>query len=204
MSKQIKIEKQKQMTEEQRALAMENKRLAMHMANKYRYSGVPVEDLEQEALLATCSAALYFDEQRDCLFSTFATKCIVVALSKFVREFLYQSCQPGGANVRKDTMGTIRENSPGDDGTTDMGEAFDMPSDEEDRRQEKMAEAVRFLMDGLSERERQIICGRWGLEGDPMSFAYLEKKTGMTYATLRRCYNAAMSKMRERAKVYNI
>ncbi len=50
-----------------------NHRLVFSVVNKYRYSGVPLEDLVQEGFLGLIAAADKFDYRRNCRFSTVAT-----------------------------------------------------------------------------------------------------------------------------------
>lgn len=50
-----------------------NHRLVFSVVNKYRYSGVPLEDLIQEGFLGLIQAADKFDYRRNCRFSTVAT-----------------------------------------------------------------------------------------------------------------------------------
>jgi len=50
-----------------------NHRLVFSVVNKYRYSGVPLEDLVQEGFLGLITAADKFDYRRGCRFSTVAT-----------------------------------------------------------------------------------------------------------------------------------
>lgn len=50
-----------------------NHRLVFSVVNKYRYSGVPLEDLVQEGFMGLIQAADKFDYRRNCRFSTVAT-----------------------------------------------------------------------------------------------------------------------------------
>ncbi len=50
-----------------------NHRLVFSVVNKYRYSGVPLEDLIQEGFMGLIQAADKFDYRRNCRFSTVAT-----------------------------------------------------------------------------------------------------------------------------------
>lgn len=50
-----------------------NHRLVFSVVNKYRYSGVPQEDLIQEGFMGLIQAADKFDYRRNCRFSTVAT-----------------------------------------------------------------------------------------------------------------------------------
>ncbi len=50
-----------------------NHRLVFSVVNKYRYSGVPQEDLIQEGFMGLIQAADKFDFRRNCRFSTVAT-----------------------------------------------------------------------------------------------------------------------------------
>ena len=50
-----------------------NHRLVFSVVNKYRHSGVPLEDLVQEGFLGLIQAADKFDHRRNCRFSTVAT-----------------------------------------------------------------------------------------------------------------------------------
>lgn len=50
-----------------------NHRLVFSVVNKYRYSGVPQEDLVQEGFMGLIQAADKFDYRRNCRFSTVAT-----------------------------------------------------------------------------------------------------------------------------------
>jgi RNA polymerase primary sigma factor len=59
--------------EARQTLSDANHRLVFSVVNKYRYSGVPLEDLVQEGFLGLIQAADKFDFRRNCRFSTVAT-----------------------------------------------------------------------------------------------------------------------------------
>lgn len=70
-------------------LVTANLRLAMSIANGYRYRGLPLEDLIQEANLGLMRAAEKFDFRRGFKFSTYATnwirQCITRSLADTLR-----------------------------------------------------------------------------------------------------------------------
>ncbi|MBI2299209.1 MAG: sigma-70 family RNA polymerase sigma factor [Armatimonadetes bacterium] len=59
--------------EARRRLIDANHRLVFSVVNRYRHSGVPLEDLVQEGFLGLIQAADKFDHRRGCRFSTVAT-----------------------------------------------------------------------------------------------------------------------------------
>lgn len=59
--------------EARRILIDANHRLVYSVVNRYRHSGVPLEDLIQEGFLGLIAAADKFDYRRNCRFSTVAT-----------------------------------------------------------------------------------------------------------------------------------
>ena len=67
-------------------LVTANLRLAISLAHKYRYSGLPLEDLIQEANIGLMRAAERFDFRRGFKFSTYATWWIRQGMSRSVQD----------------------------------------------------------------------------------------------------------------------
>jgi RNA polymerase primary sigma factor len=67
-------------------LVTANLRLAISLAHKYRYSGLPLEDLIQEANIGLMRAAERFDFRRGFKFSTYATWWIRQGISRSVQD----------------------------------------------------------------------------------------------------------------------
>jgi len=67
-------------------LVTANLRLAISLAYKYRYSGLPLEDLIQEANIGLMRAAERFDFRRGFKFSTYATWWIRQGMSRSVQD----------------------------------------------------------------------------------------------------------------------
>ncbi|MDB5747666.1 MAG: rpoD [Massilia sp.] len=67
-------------------LVTANLRLAISLAQKYRYSGLPLADLIQEANIGLMRAAERFDFRRGFKFSTYATWWVRQAISRSVQD----------------------------------------------------------------------------------------------------------------------
>lgn len=63
----------------------ENLAFATYMADKYRNTGVPFDDLKQIALLGLWKASLTYDEDRGSKFSTYAGRCIQNEINMHLR-----------------------------------------------------------------------------------------------------------------------
>lgn len=67
-------------------MAVANLKLVFHLANKYRYSGEPLDDLTQEGNLGLLKAIERFDWRRGFKFSTYATWWIRQQLWRYVAD----------------------------------------------------------------------------------------------------------------------
>lgn len=82
------VKRMEQGDEKARQLLIEaNQRLVYSVANRYRHSGVPLEDLIQEGFIGLIRAVDTFDRRRRCRFSTHAMIWIRSAVLQAIQQF---------------------------------------------------------------------------------------------------------------------
>ena len=158
----------------QQKIVEENIGFAMNMGKHYgslaAARGVSVEDLQQEACLALCTAAQKYDPKRNVSFVTFA----------------YNYC-------RKNIQNFISASSTNENITYDLELCGGIIDDHDNKESTYMV--VDKLLDILSKRERLIICKVYGINCEIKRFADIGHELGLTSQHVHHIYEKAMSKM---------
>jgi RNA polymerase sigma factor (sigma-70 family) len=192
-----------------------NLTFVVRVAKEYRNLGVPFEDLLNEGNLGLIEAARRFDPERGTRFITWAVwwirKHILRAVSTdsgVVRVPEYHSrrarrlAQTERAAHMPRRAGVVSLDRGGDDG--EPGEPLhrrlldpDAPNAELDLLQREAIRLVGEAVRALTERERTVICGRFGLEGGaPRALQEIGAEMGLSRERVRQIENRAKSRLR--------
>ncbi len=171
-----------QLTEGQRQLVKGNITFAQNMGAKYARlgltKGIPCHDLQQEACMGLCIAAMRYDPGKGISFRTYA----------------YDWC-------RKYVLSCI-SNEDYVDGDADM--VCDV-TDDDDSAWHSL-DCIEPLLDVLSPKERKVICYIYGIPqrghkpSEPKDFDSISVLMHLHTRTVHRIYNQAMVKMEENYK----
>ncbi len=223
-----------------KALVSANLPLVASLAREYAGRGVPVLDLIQEGSIGLLTAARKFDYTYNCRFSTYATKWIRQAITRYLITY------SGIIRVPEYTLGKIqkvvktrealakklgREPEPeeiaagcgmeGDkiakllslvpevcsldapigvekqDALQDILEDVQSPEPQQALVRQELKQTLDSLMESLTQRQKQVIMLRYGLEGDsPMSLEQTGKLLGISKERARQVEKEAMDKLR--------
>lgn len=113
-------------------LIVEYTSLAYSIAYSYRDRGVPLEDLQQEALLGILAAANHYREDCGAKFSTYATYWI----KKYVIQAIAAECGISSQTVELDAMPVPDAVMPSVQSSAEVSEALSLPSDMPDLEKE--------------------------------------------------------------------
>lgn len=131
-------------SDERELLVSKNLRIAYFLARKFDGHGMELEDLEQEAALGLCAAALVFDpaEYPSANFGTYARD--------YVKRYLTEAV---ARHVRFQALSL----------------SYDVPDACPSAAQDRMVSEVWDALEILSPRERMVVVRRFGLDGGPPS-----------------------------------
>ena len=158
----------------QQKIVEENIGFAMNMGKHYgslaAARGVSVEDLQQEACWALCTAAQKYDPKRDVSFVTFAYNYC----RKSIQNFISASRISENATCNFELCEGIIDNPENKESTYHI---------------------VEKLLNILNKRERLIICKVYGINYEIKKFADIGRELGLSSQRVHQIYEKAMSKM---------
>jgi RNA polymerase primary sigma factor len=179
-----------------------NLKLVISVAKGYQGLGLTLDDLIQEGNIGLCIAAQMYDVSRGTMFTTCALQYIVkyitqaitdkgrvVRLPKHMTDTAYLAVSMD-ASLGSDEDGNDKclLDTFASDSRTDKGTDI-----------EAIKHTIKVLMKGLDERERNIICGLFGLGCTEVSAYTLAKRYGLTEERVRQIKVAAIEKMAQLA-----
>ena len=186
-------------------------------AMRFRFCGVPLEDLKQEAYYGLCLARTQFDPTQGASFKTYATFIIRRNLCSAVERYgcpmripkeereavKFLSLDRGFDEEEGDRMGFQLADAAwnGDmyseaNGSWDLetrSPLLDEPDNEEDCRE--VEGVVKELLAILTPREQQVVELLCGLKGDPLSTSAVGKEIQVSPARVRQIFQVALKKM---------
>ena len=186
-------------------------------AMRFRFCGVPLEDLKQEAYYGLCLARTQFDPTQGASFKTYATFIIRRNLCSAVERYgcpmripkeereavKFLSLDRGFNEEEGDRMGFQLADAAwnGDmyseaNGSWDLemrSPLLDEPDNEEDCRE--VEGVVKELLSILTPREQQVVELLCGLKGDPLSTSAVGKEIQVSPARVRQIFQVALKKM---------
>ena len=188
------------------ALVVAHGRLVLSSARRYRAFGLPLEDLVQEGNLGLLEAARRFDPAFGVRFAGYAAFWVRYAIEQYIRRNLSvvrpgrgQRGDAGSARNRVLPDESLNETVPGLESERQTLLEDPGPGPEESMASiETGAQRSALLADallGLSEREREIVVGRW-LSDKRVRLARLGDQLGVTAERVRQIELAALRKIR--------
>lgn len=164
----------KELNDQKRALVMQNIGFADKLAKNFNYMGVEAEDLQQEARLAMCQAALRFDPEMGVKFSTFSVKYINGALVYFIKKYGHPSYLRENQRVFY-TILSLDEDLSGDDDddVITLSDVISSDYDGEAAERERIMDRVDEAMCCLTDEERELIESFYAFSGDKDALEHL-------------------------------
>jgi RNA polymerase sigma-32 factor len=185
-------------------LVVAHGRLVLSSARRYRAFGLPLEDLVQEGNLGLLEAARRFDVAFGVRFASYAAFWVRYAIEQYIRRNL-SVVRPGrgrGAGAARSRVlpdESLNETVPGVDSERQTLIEDPGPGPEDSMASiETGAQRTTLLaiaLQGLSEREREIVDGRW-LSERRVRLARLGDQLGVTAERVRQIELAALRKIR--------
>ena len=179
--------------EARQKLIKHNLRLVAHIVKKY-YSAADQEELISTGTVGLIKAVDTFDPDNGTRFATYACRCLQ---NEILMQFRAQKKFQNEVSVN-DTIDTDKDGNPLTYG--------DIISDDEDIADTlefkfKAKNAVGFVMNGLSGREKKIMIYRYGLDNRaPMTQAETAALLGISRSYVSRIEKSALDKLRAHMK----
>lgn len=141
-------------------LIKHNLRLVAHVVKKYYQSSVENEDLMSIGTIGLIKAVQSFSEDKNVRFSTYASKCIDNEVLMYMRKIK----QTDNVSYLEDSIDTENNN-----GKLTLKDSLqdDFSVDEYCENQQLKSDVLKFVLEKLDARQRQIIIMRYGLFGNP-------------------------------------
>lgn len=180
-------------------LIMHNTRLVASRVSRFDGRGVDADDLEQEGMIGLIKAADKFDPAGGTRFSTLATMWIdgemrrAVQKAQQVRLPIYVQ-KEGGDDV---VAPSFREaGTSGEVGVLDPEDRNSL-SPEEETELNRWREHVRDRLHLLTPRERDVLTGVYGLDGQaPRTVTVLAQEHGVSRGMISKISSRAKDKLR--------
>ena len=172
-------------------LILHNLRLVSHIVRKYYSTAKNAEDLVSIGTIGLCKAVDSFNVHNGAKFATYAAKCIQ---NEILMHFRAQKKLSAEVSINE-TIDVDRDGNP--------LTYIDVICSEEDIAEEvdrkMMTHKMRLCMDRfLSQRERQILILRYGLDGvTPQTQKEIAEKLKISRSYVSRLEKSALEKMRE-------
>lgn len=179
-------------TEARNILIERNLRLVAHIAKKYGGAEREMEDLISIGTIGLIKAVDTFDVKKEIRLATYASRCIDNELLMFMRSSKKQSkevylYEPIG----KDKEGNLLN-------LLDILEAEEEDVIEGMDLEEKVKKLYRYVSRALTQREKQIIRYRYGLDGrGEVTQREIAKELGISRSYVSRIEKRALEKLRE-------
>ena len=172
-------------------LILHNLRLVSHIVRKYYSTAKNAEDLVSIGTIGLCKAVDSFNVHNGAKFATYAAKCIQ---NEILMHFRAQKKLSAEVSINE-TIDVDRDGNP--------LTYIDVICSEEDIAEEVdrkiMTHKMRLCMDRfLSQRERQILILRYGLDGvPPQTQKEIAERLKISRSYVSRLEKSALEKMRE-------
>ena len=182
-----------------------NLRIVWSIAKKYSNLGLPFEDVLQDGNIGLIAAIKTYDVSRETKLSTWILERVrehinigLTNNSRTVRMHLGQIKRK--ENYSHTSMDAPIENDS-DNGSKTYGDCFsgDMNADRETEIMDAKIK-IKYLLNGLTERERAIVCGLFGIGTQECSEYTLAKRFNLTEERVRQLKWAALEKMQKMVK----
>lgn len=169
-----------------------NMRLVAHIAKKYGNTDYDMEDLISIGSIGLIKAIDSFDIEKEIRLATYASRCIDNELLMLMRTNKKQSREV----YLYDPIGTDKEGSSID--LLDILESDELDVVEQLDLKEKVKKLYELLETKLTEREREIVYLRYGLnKGEEITQKEIGERLGISRSYVSRIEKKALKKLRE-------
>lgn len=178
--------------EAKNTLIEHNLRLVAHIVKKYTASG-EAEDLISAGSIGLIKAINTYSKEKKTQLSTYAARCIENEILMLLR-----------TNKKHNQTLSINESLGNDKDGNEILLGDIIPNNEDDAIEEVEKEIInkelyKLLKESLSEREYQIICMRYGLNGDkPLTQREIALKLKISRSYISRLETKALTELRKK------
>ncbi len=192
----------KVLNDQMRALVMQNIRFADKLAKNFNGMGVEAEDLQQEARLAMCLAALKYDPEIGVKFSSFSVKYINGALTYIIKKYGHPSYLHEDQRVFCIIL-SLDEDLSGDEDDDEITLADMIPADYngDEAERERVMDRVDEAMACLTDEERELIESLYAFSGDKDALEHLRDAKYPSLTMNQMCYKCECAKKKMKASV---
>ena len=175
----------RQSVEVRNEIVRANLRLVVAMTKRYAHSSQPLFELVSDGNVSLMRAVEKFDYARGARFSTYATCAIIKNFAQ---------------TIARDFRDRARFRNAGDEVFQAVTDWRIDPQTEDTAQRQRVVEIAGLLKE-LDDRERLIICWRYGLNsnGKPMTLAELGSALGISKERIRQLATRAIAKLRRAA-----
>lgn len=173
--------------EEANVIAVENDKLVYYVANRFRSSGVSIDELSSVGFLGYAKAIKTFDKNRNVKFSTYAINVIKNEICYFLRKENKHRAKNISLNK---VLSTDQNGNPFE--LVDILDDTDSPNIEEQVVSDDRLRILLEIVERLPENEQYIIMNRFELNGQP-------RKTQKTISEEINMSQANVSKLQKNA-----
>lgn len=176
-----------------------NLKFVFDIAKKYTGRGVAISELISEGNMGLIYSIDKFDETKDVKFISYAVWWIRYSIIEAIKNKKQRSsvevCEDDIMNKKFSTGAT-----DDDESVTYMEASFSDALDSSNKEKRiKQNKVVRNLMEGLSEREAEIIVSYYGLNGaDKMNLVEIGEMIGITSERVRQIKKNTLKKLRSK------
>lgn len=179
-------------SEARNVLVEKNLRLVAHIAKKYSATNYDSDDLISIGTIGLIKAVNTFDDSKGIRLATYAARCIdneILMLIRNGRKFANEVSLEEPIGFDKEGNEINLYDVVGTD-DTDVIEAVELKT--------KTAHMYKFIKSVLTERERTVICMRYGVMGyTPKTQREIAKKLGISRSYVSRIEKKAIEKLEE-------
>lgn len=178
--------------EEANQVALENEKLVYYVANRFRSTGISIDELSSVGFLGYAKAIKTFDKNRKVKFSTYAINVIKNEICYFLRK----ENKHRNKNVSLNTiLSTDQNGNPFE--LTDIIETDDLPPLDEKVLTDDRLEMLLEIIDRLPEKERYIILNRFELTGGlKKTQKQISEEINMSQANVSKLQKNAIRKLK--------
>lgn len=168
-----------------------NLKFVASIAKQYQGRGLSYADLVAEGNMGLIRALDKFDGERGYKIISYS----VWWIRQSILEALSKRNASNGEDLPNDYEKPLATDD--DDYKTEMGDEAYLNDGIEPNREIERAEAIKFLMEYLNQRERNIITKYYGLDGNkPKTLEEIGMEYGLTKERIRQIKNTSFKKMR--------
>ena len=171
-------------------LIVHNLRLVVYIAKKFENTNISVDDLTSIGTLGLIKAVRSFVPSRNIKFATYSSRCIENEILMYLRKW---------SNRNSDI--SMDEALSTDSDGNELNLIDVLYADENDVSRNMEAESDRFVvwksLESLSEREKEIMVMRYGLEGEEKTQKEVAEIIGISQSYISRLEKKILKKLKK-------